>query len=432
MNIQKIHISKLQAAEYNPRVALKAGDKEYEKLRRSIKEFGFVEPIIWNSKSGNVVGGHQRLTVLTDMGETDITCVVVDLDEQREKALNVALNKVQGSWDEDKLAALLSDLEASSFDVTMTGFDAAEVDELLNQFYSADAVQDNFDVDKAHAEIKAKGVITKRGDIWKLGDHLLMCGDSTKPEDMAKLLGRERAQVAVTSPPYGVGKEYEKKGIEPWFDLIKPVIKNITKHAEIICWNLGDLYSTGTQFLEPTSVYSVNLFAEAGFRPIWIRIWKKQGINYGIGPYHLVTNKPAQQYEYVTAFGANAQPEYNDQEYAWVSAFAGHSYKFVKRLTKDERKKWGYAGIWEINTVSANNAHPAMFPIELPWRCIKMHSDKGGIVLEPFSGSGTTIIAAEQTGRRAMAMEITPEYCDVAIKRFEEFTGQKAELIVQG
>jgi len=134
VNIQKIHISKLQEAEYNPRIALKAGDKEYEKLKRSIKEFGFVEPIIWNSRSGNVVGGHQRLTVLTDLGATDITCVVVDLDEQREKALNVALNKVQGSWDEDKLAALLSDLEASSFDVTMTGFDAAEVDELLNQF----------------------------------------------------------------------------------------------------------------------------------------------------------------------------------------------------------------------------------------------------------------------------------------------------------
>lgn len=429
MNIQKIHISKLKAAEYNPRIILKSGDKEYEKLKRSIKEFGFVEPIVWNKRTGNVVGGHQRLTVLKDMGETEIDSVIVDLDEQKEKALNVALNKVQGAWDNDKLAALLSDLEANSFDVTMTGFDAAEVDELLNEFYSKEAVEDGFDIDKAVDEVKAKGAVTKRGDVWKLGDHFLMCGDSTSAEDIATLMGRAKAQVVVTSPPYGVGKEYEKKGIEPWFDVIKPVIKNITKYAEVVCWNLGDLYSTGTQFIEPTSVYSVNLFAEAGYRPIWIRIWKKQGINFGVGPYHLVTNKPAQQYEYITAFGTQAEPEYNDQEYAWVSAFAGHSFKFVKRLTKEERKKWGYAGIWDITTVRANRAHPAMFPVELPWRCIKMHSDSRGVVLEPFSGSGTTIIACEQTGRVCRAMEITPEYCDVAIRRFEEFTGIKAELL---
>jgi len=438
MRIEKIHISKLRAAEYNPRVALKAGDKEYEKLKRSIQEFGFVEPIIWNSRTGNVVGGHQRFTVLRDLGETEIDSVIVDLDGQREKALNVTLNKVQGAWDSDKLAALLSDLEASSFDVTMTGFDAAEVDELLNAFYAKEAVEDNFDVDKSHAEVKAEGAVTKRGDIWQLGEHLLMCGDTTSAEDMARLMGCERAQAAVTSPPYGVGKEYERKGIEPWFEIIKPAIKNITKYAEVVVWNLGDLYSTGTQFIEPTSVYSVNLFAENGFRPIWIRIWKKQGINFGVGPYHLVTNKPAQQYEYITAFGqrdaapdmnsAPAAPEYNDQEYAWVSAFAGHNFKFVKRLTKDERKKWGYAGIWEITTVRANNAHPAMFPVELPWRCVKMHSDKGGVILEPFSGSGTTIIACEQTGRKCRAMELTPEYCDVAIRRWEEHTSQKAIL----
>lgn len=426
MQIEKIQIDKLKAAEYNPRIELKAGDKEYEKLKRSIQEFGFVEPIIWNSKTGNVVGGHQRLTVLKDLGETEIDCVVVDLDIQKEKALNVALNKIQGSWDESKLVALISELDAADFDVSITGFDAAEVDELLDAFYSREAVQDNFDEQQALEEVKEKGAVTKLGDIWQLGEHLLLCGDSTKEADFRRVMGGERAQVAVTSPPYGVGKEYEKKGIEPWVKLIKPVVRNLTKYAGIVCWNLGDLYSTGTQFIEPTNVYSVNFFAENGFRPIWIRIWKKQGINYGIGAYHLVTNKPAQQYEYITAFGGNPEPEYNDQEYAWVSAFAGHSYKFVKRLTKDERKKWGYAGIWEINTVTANKEHPAMFPVELPWRCIKMHSDKGGIVLEPFSGSGTTIIACEQTGRRCRAIELTPEYCDVAVKRYENFAGKKA------
>lgn len=136
MQIEKIPVAKLKAAEYNPRRALKPGDAEYEKLKRSITEFGYVEPVIWNKQTGNVVGGHQRLTVMRDLGITEIDCVVVDLDPMREKALNVALNKIQGEWDKDKLAALLTEFDGSEFDVTLTGFDAAEVDELLNAFYS--------------------------------------------------------------------------------------------------------------------------------------------------------------------------------------------------------------------------------------------------------------------------------------------------------
>lgn len=429
MQIEKVPVEQLQAAAYNPRKELKPGDAEYEKLKRSITEFGYVEPVIWNKRSGNVVGGHQRLTVLKDIGETQIDCVIVDLDDQREKALNIALNKIQGEWDKDKLAALLTEFDGSEFDVTLTGFDAAEVDELLNAFYSKEAVQDEFDVDAEKEAIDSKGAITKPGDIWKLGIHRLMCGDSTSAEDFTKLMNGNRAQMTVTSPPYGVGKDYETKGIGPWFDTMRPVIKNVTRYSGIICWNLGDLYSTGSQFIEPTNFYSAQLFSECGFRPIWIRIWKKQGQNFGVSPYHLVTNKPVQQYEYISAFGQNGAIEYNDQEYVWLSAYAGHAYKFVKRLTKEERKNWGYAGIWEMTTVRANKEHPAMFPVELPWRCIKLHSDKGDVVLEPFSGSGTTIIACEQLERVCYAMENTPEYCDLAVKRWEQFTGQKAQRI---
>lgn len=429
MQIDKIPVAKLKAAEYNPRRALKPGDAEYEKLKRSITEFGYVEPVIWNKQTGNVVGGHQRLTVMRDLGITEIDCVVVDLDPMREKALNVALNKIQGEWDKDKLAALLTEFDGSEFDVTLTGFDAAEVDELLNAFYSKEAVQDDFDVDEETEKIKAKGAVTKTGDVWKLGVHRLMCGDSTSEVDFAKLMNGNKAQMTVTSPPYGVGKDYESKGIEPWFETMRPVVKNLTRYAGIVCWNLGDLYATGTQFIEPTNFYSSQLFAEQGFRPIWIRIWKKQGQNFGVGPYHLVTNKPVQQYEYISAFSKNGDVEYNDQEYMWLSAYAGHAYRFVKRLTKEERKNWGYAGIWEMNTVRANKDHPAMYPVELPWRCIKMHSDRGDIVLEPFSGSGTTIIACEQLERVCYAMEKSPEYCDLAVMRWEQFTGQKAERI---
>ncbi len=427
MLIEKIPAAKLNPAIYNPRKDLKPRDKEYEKLKRSISEFGYVEPVIWNKQTGNVVGGHQRLKVLLDLGHTEIDCVVVDLDEQREKALNLALNKIQGEWDESKLAAIMADFEATSFDVSITGFDADEVDALLNKFYSKEAVQDDFDVDKEKETIEASGETrTKPGDIWILGNHRLLCGDSTSEQDFARLMDGAHAQCAVTSPPYGVGKEYEKAGIEPWFETMRPAIKNICKHADVVCWNIGDLFATGTQFIEPTQMYSIGMFNDNGFRPIWIRIWKKQGMNFGNAPYHLVTNKPVQQYEYVSAFAGQETEEYNDQEYEWVSAFAGHAYKFVKRLTKEERKKWGYAGIWEIATVRANKEHPAMFPVELPWRCIKMHSDRSGIVLEPFAGCGTTLIACEQTERHCYAMEISPIYCDLIIKRWESFTGETA------
>lgn len=427
MLIKKIPVAKLNPATYNPRKDLKPGDKEYEKLKRSISEFGYVEPVIWNKQTGNVVGGHQRLKVLSDLGQTEIDCVVVELDDTREKALNLALNKIQGDWDETKLAAIMAEFDATSFDVSITGFDADEVDVLLNKFYSKEAVQDDFDVDKEKDAIEAVGETrTKPGDIWLLGNHRLLCGDSTSEQDFSRLMDGAHAACAVTSPPYGVGKEYEKAGIEPWFDTMRPAIKNICKHSDIICWNIGDLFATGTQFIEPTEMYSIGMFNDNGFRPIWIRIWKKQGMNFGNAPYHLVTNKPVQQYEYVTAFAGQATEEYNDQEYVWVSAFAGHSYKFVKRLTKEERKKWGYAGIWEIATVRANKEHPAMFPVELPWRCIKMHSDRGAIILEPFGGCGTTLIACEQIERRCYAMEISPVYCDLIVKRWEAFTGETA------
>ena len=321
----------------------------------------------------------------------------------------------------------MAEFDASTFDVSLTGFDADEVDALLNKFYSKEAIQDDFDVDKEKEAIEAAGETrTHSGDIWLLGQHRLLCGDSTSEVDFDHLMDGAHAQCAVTSPPYGVGKEYEKAGIEPWFETMRPAIKNICKNADIVCWNIGDLYATGTQFIEPTEMYSIGLFADNGFRPIWIRIWKKQGMNFGNSPYHLVTNKPVQQYEYITALAAQETDEYNDQEFAWVSAFASHSYKFVKRLTKDERKKWGYAGIWEISTVRANKDHPAMFPVELPWRCIKMHSDRGGVVLEPFAGCGTTLIACEQTERRCYAMEISPVYCDLIVKRWETFTGGTA------
>ena len=186
---------------------------------------------------------------------------------------------------------------------------------------------------------------------------------------------------------------------------------------------------TKAQFIEPTFAYSLSMFSEHGYKPIWIRIWLKQGANYGIGPYHLASNKPVQQYEYLSAFVGNADLEtYDFEDYEWIIALAGHKHKFVKRLSGEDRRDWGYSGVWKMNTVKANDDHPAMFPLELPERCIKMHSDIGGIVYEPFLGSGTTLVACERLGRIGRGVEISPAYVAVSLQRLADM-GLEPKLI---
>lgn len=427
MEIQKIPAARLNPAAYNPRVDLKPGDKEYEKLKRSINEFGYVEPVIWNRQTGNVVGGHQRLKVLLDLGHTEIDCVVVDLDIQREKALNIALNKIQGDWDEDKLAAIMADFDAAAFDVSLTGFDAGEVDALLNRFYSHEAQEDDFDAGAEKKKIQdAGGPVSQPGDSWRLDDHILICDDPADPAVYDRLLGSERAQCAVTSPPIDP-KAYAKDGIAPWLERMAGIIRLLAAHAEIICWQTGDIAKTGSQFIEPMAVHSVSLFADQNLRPLWIRVWKMTGNVPTASALQNSSNKPVPQYDFLAAFAGNETETYNDQEYTWVSAFAGHAFQFVRRLTKDERRKWGYAGVWEISVMKRDKDAEPMIPVELPWRCLKMHSDLRASVLDPFAGLGSTLIACEQSGRRCRAIESDPLHCDLILRRWEQFTGERAE-----
>lgn len=425
MTIEKIPAARLNPAAYNPRKDLKPGDREYEKLKRSIVEFGYVEPVIWNRRTGNVVGGHQRLKVLVDMGQTEIDCVVVDLDLRREKALNVALNKIQGDWDEEKLASLMAEFDATDFDVSLTGFEASEVDALLNRFYSHEAQEDEFDADAAQEKITENGgPVTQPGSLWALGEHRLLCADPTDPEAYERLLGNERAQCAVTSPPVDA-KEYEKHGLEPWLNRMAKAIHLLARYAEVVCWQTADLMQTGSPFVEPLAMHAMKLFADETLRPLWIRVWKMTGNVPTAGALQAASNKPAPQFDYVTAYASNAPEAYNDQEYAWVSAFAAHSFQFAKRLTREERRKWGYAGVWEISAMRKQNGE-AQIPIELPWRCIKMHADVHGLALDPFAGLGSTLIACEQSGRRCRALEADALHCDLIVRRWEQFTGERA------
>ena len=200
MLMKPMPISELKPADYNPRKDLQPGDAEYEKLKRSLTEFGYVEPVIWNSTTGNIVGGHQRLKVLEDLGHTDVDVIVVELDETREKALNIALNKISGEWDNDRLALLIADLDASDFDAELTGFDDAEIQQLIGSLDENEVEDDDFDLTAA---LEASAFV-ERGDIWTLGRHRLVCGDATSVEDVELLMDGKRANLVLTDPPYNL------------------------------------------------------------------------------------------------------------------------------------------------------------------------------------------------------------------------------------
>ena len=199
MDIQIIEISKLKRAEYNPRKELTPEDPEYQQLKKSIVEFGYVVPVVVN-KDYTVIGGHQGLTVLEDLGYKKIECSVQDLNKTQEKALNLALNKINGIWDNEKLEKILAELKELEFDMDITGFSPEELNDIFND--TLEATEDDFDVDKELEEIEEP--ITQLGDVWILGKHRLMCGDSTSAEDVNNLINGATMDLCITDPPYNV------------------------------------------------------------------------------------------------------------------------------------------------------------------------------------------------------------------------------------
>jgi ParB-like chromosome segregation protein Spo0J len=204
MHIESIPIERINPAAYNPRIDLQPGDPDYDRLQRSMDEFGFVEPLVWNRRTGNLVGGHQRLKILAAQGAGRVDVSVVDLPPEREQALNVALNKIGGDWDERKLADLLTGLaEIPDFDVSLTGFDSTEITHLLDKL-EALGDEDDFDLGDALEAAESKPPVTAPGELLELGRHRLLCGDAAKSEDVERLLEGARADLVFTDPPYNV------------------------------------------------------------------------------------------------------------------------------------------------------------------------------------------------------------------------------------
>lgn len=382
MEWKVLSVGQLKPAAYNPRKQLKPGDKEYEKIKNSIQEFGYVEPIIVNYDM-TVIGGHQRLNVLKDLGYEEVQCVVVHIeDEHKVKALNIALNKITGAWNEQLLADLIVDLQSVDFNVDLTGFEAPEVEQLFSKVHNKKVKEDDFDVD---GELE-KPSFSRAGDIWLLGEHHVICGDATLPETYTRLMDGKKANLVLTDPPYNVNVEEtagkikndnmpDDKFYQFLFRAFVNMEQNMEADASIYVFHAD---TQGLNFRKA--------FKDAGFYLSGCCIWKKNALVLGRSPY---------------------QWQHEPCLFGWKLNGKHQWYSDRKQTT-----------IWEYDRPKASKEHPTMKPVALMAYPIQNSSMSHCIVLDPFLGSGSTLMACQQMDRICYGIELDEKFVDVIVKRY--------------
>ncbi len=395
MEWHTIPIGDLRPAAYNPRKKLKPGDKEYEKIKNSIQEFGYVEPIIVNYDM-TVIGGHQRLTVLKDLGYTEVDCVVLHIeDENKVKALNIALNKITGAWNEQLLADLLVDLQAVDFNTDLTGFEAPEIEQLFSKVHNKKIKEDDFDVD---AELQ-KPTVAQSGDIWLLGRHRVICGDSILPDTFTRLMDGNLANLVLTDPPYNVNVKESAGRIKndnmPDDEFYKFLFAAFTNAEQ----NMADDASIYVFHADSNGLIFRQAFKDAGFVLSGCCIWKKD---------HLVLGRSPYQWQHEPCL------------FGWK--------KGGKHLWYADRKQ---TTVWEYDRPTHSKEHPTMKPVALMAYPIQNSTMTNCIVLDPFLGSGSTLVACEETGRICYGVELDAKFVDVIVRRYIEMVGDDSGVFVQ-
>ena len=440
-------LSELQPHPGNPR---KITDDQLKRLQKSLEKFGDLSGIVFNKRTGHVVGGHQRLKVLPKDAEiviekthaipTDSGTVAegyvnirgerfgyrcVNWDEDTEKAANLAANKHGGAWDDPLLADWLIDLDSKNFDMDLTGFTEAEMEELCAPFRTMP--------EEGEDEVPAipKESKTRLGDLYVLGEHRLLCGDSTDKAQVERLMNGEKADMVFTSPPYSDLREYGGDlNLDP-----KQLAKLFDWPSKLFIVNLGliirerEIVPYWNAYLEEAKVRGLKLLS-------W-NVWDKEH-----------ASAPAHQqamfglcHEWLFVFG-----EYRKLNLTNPNKGAGEGYhgdpsvrekdgsltkKSGKgRTIRSHRQLDSIIGLARQHNYAGDYVgHPAMFPVSLPEQHVLAVTDIGELIADPFLGSGSTLIACEKTGRKCYGMEIDPLYCDVIVERWEKYTGRKSELI---
>lgn len=390
--MQLVPITKLVPYVNNARTH---SPEQIKKLRSSLREFGFINPVIIDRDYG-VIAGHGRILAAKEEGIKEIPCVFADhLTEAQKKAYIIADNRMamDAGWDEELLRVEIEALQGMDFDPLLTGFDGKELAALFDD--GAEAKDDEFDVD----EELEKPVFSKTGDVWTLGRHRLVCGDSTKAETYEVLMQGKKANLVVTDPPYNVN--YEGSAGK---------IKNDNMAAEKFYQFLLDAFTNMEKVMaEDASIYVFHAdteglnfrraFTDAGFYLSGCCIWKKPSLVLGRSPYHW-------QHEPVL--------------YGWKKNGKHQWYSDRKQTT-----------IWEFEKPRKNADHPTMKPIPLLAYPITNSSMSNTLILDPFGGSGSTLIACEQTDRSCCTIELDEKYCDVIVKRYVELKGSAEDVSVE-
>ena len=382
--MQLVPIAKLVPYVNNARTH---SPEQIKKLRSSLREFGFINPVIIDREYG-VIAGHGRILAAKEEGIREVPCVFADhLTEAQKKAYIIADNRMamDAGWDEELLRVEIEALQGMDFDPLLTGFDEKELAALFDD--GAEAKEDDFDVD----EELEKPVFSKTGDVWTLGRHRLVCGDSTKAETYEVLMQGKKANLVVTDPPYNVN--YEGSAGK---------IKNDNMAAEKFYQFLLDAFTNMEKVMaEDASIYVFHAdteglnfrraFSDAGFYLSGCCIWKKPSLVLGRSPY---------------------QWQHEPVLYGWKKNGKHQWYMGRKETT-----------IWEFDKPKKNGDHPTMKPIPLLAYPIRNSSMANSVVLDPFGGSGSTLIACEQTDRICRTIELDEKFCDIIVNRYIEHVG---------
>ena len=387
-------VEKLKPSNYNPRTI---SEKDLRSLVKNMSEFGHLGILIANRKTNNLISGHQRLKVAKLLKMKEIAVVWIDVSLRKEKILNIGMNKISGEWDMPMLKDLLEEVNTGEEDMDMTGFDDVEIEMLMTEFH-----QDEIEEDEVPEPPEEP--ITKTGDLWLLGEHRVLCGDCTKEADVEVLMGQERADMVFTDPPYRMEAE---KGSDQW------VGKSAARLGEKIK-DLTNFEPEGFLNILPSLLngnMNAYIFCNKDLIPDYLNWCLNRKYSFNI----LFWKKPnalplggqhSPDVEYIVFFRKNA---------IWNNAEDGVTYSKCLEYVRDDSK-----------------SHPTIKPVGLIVNEIRISSNVHSIIVDPFLGSGTTLIAAEQLNRKCFGIEIEPRYVDVIIKRWENLTGKKAKLSNKG
>jgi len=408
MEIKQVNIKDLNPYPNNPR----ANDQAVDAVAESIKQFGFKVPIVID-KDNVIITGHTRLKAATKLGLKTVPVILADdLTPDQVKAFRLADNKTGeiAVWDFDKLEAELNDID---MDMEDFGFDEVETE-----------TEGLTDEDEVPKDVEP---VCQLGQLWALGRHRVLCGDATSKDDVERLMDGEKAELLFTSPPYSDMREYNGGKDLSITNLIE-FIPAFFNYAEYQVINLG-IQRKDNEIVQYWDDY-IRKAKDSGYKFLSWNVWSREGMGGSIANMSAMFRM---EHEWIFVFGKERKPLNNTKKNKSAGLRKGISNRQRDGSTKKVNPKIvkDLGRISSVSTMCYGNSkeHPAVFPVNFPIEYIKAMTNNIDSIIDPFLGSGSTLIAAEKTNRKCYGMEIDPHYCDVIIKRWEDFTGLKAELI---